>query len=425
MQNPTPPNESNKKVVQVTLHGHSWPVYPIKCRGKEIFRVFHRVNGQRVPKTFASLSKAKADAKSLLKERYGKADSKLHLTEDEKRDCQAAMNLMKQAGIRTSLETAIRHYSDLVKIVGHASLLTDVARKHAEGRGKTGTPIELAALREDYLHALKKQELSVRYQNTQRSHTGQFLKHAPDVMSDQVTRELMQEFIDSKKKCDARTKKNLLDAIEAMMRFGKSSRCVPPEWDEVDHVIAPAVQPKQVKTYTPEELKKLLAAAPKKFRPILALAAFGGIRSSEIEALDWKHIRIREKEQGDRIIRLDIDVTEESSKRSLPIDDILWNWLVGPSKREGKLWTGTHDDFYRMQQTIAKAAGVDWKQNALRHTCISAKVAITKDVPRVAYESGNSVAIIKKYYHDLLTQSPTSHCAASAMPWCRKSQPAW
>jgi integrase len=190
-----------------------------------------------------------------------------------------------------------------------------------------------------------------------------------------------------------------------MMRFGKSFRCVPPEWDEAAHVILPTVQPKKVKTYTPEELKKLLAAAPKKFRPILALAAFAGIRSSEIELLDWKHIRIREKEPGDRIIRLDIDVTEESSKRSVPIDDILWNWLAGPSKREGKLWTGTHDDFYKMQQAIAKTAGVTWKQNALRHTCISAKVAITKDVPRVAYESGNSVAIIKAYYLDLLTPS--------------------
>ena len=58
-----------------------------------------------------------------------------------------------------------------------------------------------------------------------------------------------------------------------------------------------------------------------------------------------------------------------------------------------------------MQQDVSKTAGVKWQQNALRHTCISAKVARTKNVPQVAYESGNSVAVIKKHYLDLMTPS--------------------
>ncbi len=394
-----------KKAVQVTLHGHSWTVYPIKSRKLTIFRVFHRVNGKRAPKTFMSLAEAKADAKNLLKEHYGKADSKIHLTDDEKRDWHAAMKLKQDAGLRCSLETAIRHYADLVKIVGQASLLTDVAHKYAQSRGNTGLPVKLKALRDAYLEALKKRDCSIRHRDAQRSHTGQFLKHAGEVMSDKVTRELIQEFIDNKKGVDARTKLNLLNAVRAMMRFGQSTRCVRKEWDEAEHVVAPAVKLKKVKTYTAEELKKLLAAAPNKFRHILALAAFAGIRSSELELLDWKHIRLLENEPCDRIIKLDIDVTEEASKRSIAIDDILWQWLAGPAKREGKLWAGTHDEFYQMQQDVAKTAGVKWQQNALRHTCISAKVARTKNVPQVAYESGNSVSVIKKHYLDLMTPS--------------------
>ena len=397
------PTKSKKRVV-VKLHGHEWPVYPIKSRDTTIYRVFHRVNGERKPKTFMSMADAKADAKNILKEIYGRADSKIHLTEDDKRDWQAAMNLIKEAGLRCGLETLVRHHVDLVKIVGHESLLTDVVRKHAESRGKTGTPVKLAVLRESYMDALKKRGRSIRYQQTQRSHTGQLLKHAPDVMSDQVPRELIQEFIDSKKGCDARTKKNLLDAVEAMMRFGQSNRSVPVEWDEARHVVAPAVTPKKVRTYTAEELIKLLVAAPKNYRHILALAAFTGIRSSELELLDWKHIRMFEN-AGDRIIKLDVDVTEESSKRSIPIDDHLKLWLTRPFKWEGKLWKGTHDEFYLMQQTIAEKAGVTWQQNALRHTCISAKIALTKNVPQVALESGNSVAMIKKHYLDLMTPS--------------------
>ena len=51
-------------------------------------------------------------------------------------------------------------------------------------------------------------------------------------MSDGITREVLQGFIDSKKKVDPRTKKNLLDAVKAMMTFGKSIRNVPVEWEE-------------------------------------------------------------------------------------------------------------------------------------------------------------------------------------------------
>lgn len=58
-----------------------------------------------------------------------------------------------------------------------------------------------------------------------------------------------------------------------------------------------------------------------------------------------------------------------------------------------------------MQQQVANDAGIEWKNNALRHTCISAKVAITRNVPQVAYESGNSVSIIKRHYLDLMPPS--------------------
>jgi integrase len=394
------------KKVMVGFHGHEWPVYPLKSRNSTVYRVIHRINGERRPKTFSTLKKARADALDILKEIYAKGDGKIHLTADEKLDWKSAVGVLTQAGIRSSLETVCRHYADLAKAVGGTALLMDVARKHASTRRNTVTPIKLTALREAYVAALKKKDLSVRHIEVEESHSGQFVTYAKDsTTSDQVTRELLQDFIDSKKGVVPRTKENLLNSVKAMMTFGKSNRNVPPEWDEADHVVMPVIKPAPVKTFTPEQLKQLLAAAPAKFEPILALAAFAGIRSSEIELLDWKHIRLLEKEPRDRIIKLDVDVTEASSKRTIPINDTLHEWLASPFKRKGKIWTGKHNAFYWLQQKIADKAGVQWLQNALRHTCISAKVALTKDVPKVAYESGNSVAVIKCYYLDLMTPS--------------------
>lgn len=394
-----------KKAIEVSLHGHTWMVYPMKAREQTIYRVYHRVNGKRHAKNFSTLAKAKADAKSLLRDFYDKGDNKIHLTDEEKLDWQAAMKILKEAGIRNGLETVTRHYSDLVKVVGHASLLTDVARKYAESQGQSCKAVKLSALRDAYVETMKKRNLSKRYIDAQRSHTGQFLKHAGERMSDEITREVIQNFIDSKKGFDARTRLNLLDAIRSLMKFGKSQRYVPREWDEADNVITPPEKQKLIRTYTAEELKKLLAAASPGFRPILALQAFAGLRSSEVEGLDWKHIRLMEEDPRDRIIKLDVDVTEEASKRSVPIRDTLYGFLAPYLKSEGKLWTGKHHAFYRQQQKIAKKAGLQWKANALRHTCVSARVAETRSIAQVAYECGNSVEVIKRHYLDLMTPS--------------------
>ena len=45
-----------------------------------------------------------------------------------------------------------------------------------------------------------------------------------------------------------------------------------------------------------------------------------------------------------------------------------------------------------------KVEALEWKHNALRHTYISARVAESGDVPRVADEAGNSPQVIRTNY---------------------------
>ena len=42
-----------------------------------------------------------------------------------------------------------------------------------------------------------------------------------------------------------------------------------------------------------------------------------------------------------------------------------------------------------------------WPHNALRHSAISYRVALEKDLAKIAYESGNSPAIIQRHYNGL------------------------
>ena len=46
----------------------------------------------------------------------------------------------------------------------------------------------------------------------------------------------------------------------------------------------------------------------------------------------------------------------------------------------------------------ADAAGVRWRHNGLRHSFGTYRTAITKSVPQVSLEMGNSVQMVKRHY---------------------------
>ena len=46
-----------------------------------------------------------------------------------------------------------------------------------------------------------------------------------------------------------------------------------------------------------------------------------------------------------------------------------------------------------------------WKANALRHSFISYRVALTKDIAAVALEAGNSPKMIFAHYRELCTEA--------------------
>jgi hypothetical protein len=86
----------------------------------------------------------------------------------------------------------------------------------------------------------------------------------------------------------------------------------------------------------------------------------------------------------------------------VPIADNLAAWLAPYAAQRGKVWPGTHDEFYDAQQTTGSAAGVAWKPNALRHSYASYRFAVTGDAGRVAGELGNSAAVVHRHYRELV-----------------------
>lgn len=167
--------------------------------------------------------------------------------------------------------------------------------------------------------------------------------------------------------------------------------------------------------FKPVEIARLLEACRANYvdyLPSLTIGAFAGLRSAEIERLQWSDVDFASKH-----IVVSAGNSKTASRRIVPMSDNLAAWLADYSGRQqGKIWPGGNVLFYRRQQQIALATAVqadeskgakgqkpiEWKGNALRHSYASYRFALTGDAGRVAGELGNSAAVVHRHYRELV-----------------------
>jgi integrase len=152
----------------------------------------------------------------------------------------------------------------------------------------------------------------------------------------------------------------------------------------------------EIEFFTVSEMRRLLAAADSQFLPCLAIGAFAGLRSAEIQRLKWSDI---DSAQGHIVVSQGIAKT--ASRRIVPIRKNLAAWLAPFAKQTGLVWQG--GDFSKAQTRTARAAGLKWKQNGLRHSCASYLFALVGDAGRTAGELGNSPSTLHRHYRELVT----------------------
>jgi integrase len=130
----------------------------------------------------------------------------------------------------------------------------------------------------------------------------------------------------------------------------------------------------------------------------LVIGAFAGLRTAEIERLHWRDVDL----VGGHIV-VGRDASKTASRRVVPVCDALRAWLTRYAHRSGPIWAGTPRGLYTARLEVAQAAGVAWRQNALRHSYASYRFALTGDAGRVAGECGNSASMVHRHYRALVT----------------------
>jgi len=155
----------------------------------------------------------------------------------------------------------------------------------------------------------------------------------------------------------------------------------------------------QISIYTADEMRRLIAAADARILPMIVIGGFAGLRHAEIARLDWSDIDL---EEG--FIEVKAENAKTDTRRIVPLKPNLKVFLEKMENKKGKVvpLVNTTKQLLKTATDTAdeenEVEALEWKHNALRHTYISARVAESGDVPRVADEAGNSPQVIRTNY---------------------------
>jgi integrase len=213
-------------------------------------------------------------------------------------------------------------------------------------------------------------------------------------------------------------RRHVLGATRAVVRFAIGRGWLAKGVVDFEVVQAPRKdRGGKIEIYSAHELAALLKTANEtdaELVPFLVLGAFSGLRTAEIERIDWGDIKL---EQGHVVVGADKAKTASNRLAHLPPNAGLW--LGSSAKRAGRVFVldTTGSVFTGRVHALAKRAGLGrWRKNALRHSYISHRIAVVQDVNKVALEAGNSPAIIFRNYRALVTQAEAVNYFAIVPP---------
>jgi integrase len=150
--------------------------------------------------------------------------------------------------------------------------------------------------------------------------------------------------------------------------------------------------------FTSDELRKILAVCTPAMLPLIVIGAFAGIRSAEIDRLEWSEILW---EQG--YIEIKAKKAKTKSRRLVPLLPNLRAWLEPYRGRSGFICRLTNRSV-RLNY-LGEKSGIGWRQNALRHSFASYRLAELQDAAKVALEMGNSPEKLFRHYRELVTSA--------------------
>jgi integrase len=370
------------------------PVYRRQAPGGHVcFQVANYAQGKRRLDSYPDEATALEEAGKLARQLSKRNVVAAGMTNAQAADYASAVQTLAPFGV--NLSAAVGTLAECLKLVSDLPNIHAAVKSYA-ARNKKITRKPFADVVSEFLAIKEARRASPRYLEDLRYRLNRMAESFCKEIGNVTTAEV-QEWLD-RQKFSAQGYGDYRSRLHLLFQFAVARGYA------VDNPVAGVERVKlragDVEVFTPAEMVRLLIAAPIEFLPCLVIGGFAGLRSAEIERLEWSDIHIVE-----RFIVVGASKAKTAGRRIVPVSDNLVEWLQPYAQQQGNVWQAAHDKFYEAQQDTAKAAGLKWKSNALRHSYASYRFALTNDAGRVAGECGNSAAVIHRHYRELVKKS--------------------
>jgi integrase len=367
-------------------------IYRVVEPNRERFTVSYHEGAHRRLRQFAALDDARREAKTIVERLNAGQGEILALSGKDRDSFQHAKAKLRALDI--PLADAIDEYAAAKKIGVPLLAAAKFYREAHSSRLPDKTVSDVVA---EFLQAKETDGRSVRYLQDCKARLERFSRDFKVHLKDVRTQELDAWLRGLK--VAPRTRNNFRTVIRSLFSFARDAGyLIKGKPTEAESTTVAKQGDGEIEVFSPEEFSALLLAADEHLLPFLIFGGMAGLRSAEILRLKWEDVNWPES-----VIEIHGRISKTGGRRLAPLVPAAAAWLNSYKDARGPVIG--HIKLYERVEKLSESAGVPWKQNALRHSFCSYRMATLKDAPRVSYEAGNSVRIIQRHYDKVVTES--------------------
>jgi integrase len=251
---------------------------------------------------------------------------------------------------------------------------------------------------------LRNGELSEVRVEKMRADLAKFVTDFPGPIGDYYTDDL-QDWLNAR--CDkkrrpvgSRRRRHIRDRLVALYNFARQNGYLAlNEKTAAECTSRPRVLKEREPTFSADQFDLLINSAHRDRKecalvPILAIAAFGRMRMSEISRLDYSSIDLDKSE-----IHVSARVAGKTGNaRVIDVPANLVKWIEPYIRSSGPVLGRNVGRIDNRVRRLAVKIGLKWKRNILRGSCASYLFGLTNDLKYVAAQLGTSERTLRREY---------------------------
>jgi hypothetical protein len=296
MRTTTVRTKGRRKHLLLTNGAVSVRIYTGKPRRKagktyEAHYLTYRLGGQRTVRSFSDIKTAKREAELILTQLINGNTAALDLTAADRQTYTLATAALSDTG--TPLLPAVQEYTAALKLLGGKTTVLEAVKRFVATEIPDIPTKTVAEVVAEMVAAKLADHCSPFYLRNLKSRLNRFAKAFPGPISNITTRQIEDWLRTSG--FGPRNRNNHAGVIGTAFAYARRAGYLPDRPTAAERLAKARVPDGDIPIYTVAEIRQMLNRLSR-FRPelvpIVALGAFAGLRTAEIERLEWEDIRL-------------------------------------------------------------------------------------------------------------------------------------